>query len=142
MRGRTTVFRKFTTRRKAVLATGPDIEAGEGLEPVGGGTLDSPLTEIAIGVAMMLLALSVAWGIAKLAADEPLSTAALGACTESCTLSPSRAGTPAPGAVLSEDWRWGTGSYRFDDIYGQTPYPAAYSYEFVYPRPATITAPR
>jgi hypothetical protein len=112
------MFRKFARSRVPELAAdGPDPELAAPLR--------SPLTELALGVAMTGLALAIAWGLIRVAADTPADDAA-----------------PSDSATLSEEWRWGTGDYRFDHIYGPTETPAAYRFDFVYPRPAVGPAVR
>lgn len=142
MGGEDSVLRKSTTRRGPILATSAgeydDSAPERSSTRISEGASQSPLAELGIGVAMTLLAVLVAWVIARAAADAPseIAAGALG-CDESCSVIAPASTPKSDEPLLSEEWRWGTGDYSFDDIYGRSQMPTAYSYDFVYPRPIT-----
>jgi hypothetical protein len=107
------VFRKPTTHNRPELA--PERKS---LQPEAG-AIESPLVELGIGAAFVLLATLVGLILVKVIPDSPLAAA-------------------RGEAVLSQEWKWEPEAYRFDQIYGQTELPAAYSFDFVYPRPFTL----
>lgn len=117
------MFRKSTTHNRPELApiTGTiDALAPErkSLQPEAG-AIESPLVELGFGAAFVLLATLVGLILVKVMPDSPLAAA-------------------SDKAVLSQEWKWEPEAYRFDQIYGQTEVPAAYSFDFVYPRPFTL----
>lgn len=133
------MFEKLATRRDPALATHAgavvDAKPGKRIRPNGSGWA---FTEMGIGAGMMVAALVAGWCMAAWLMGAPPHLAAAGEeeCTASCSLA-----APAlerSHAVLSDEWRWGTGKYEFDEIYGRSETPAAYSYDFVYPRPLTV----
>ena len=114
------MFRKSTTQNGPELA--PIAGTIDGLTPERKnhqpeeGAIESPLVELGIGAAFVLLATLVGLVLVKAMDVTPLAAA-------------------SDDAVLSKEWKWEPEAYRFDQIYGQTDVPAAYSFDFVYPRP-------